>query len=100
MEFDFGSKGDIEFPAVMAPAAAPASFGDRQTLWNAADAAERRKDAVPARALLVSLPPEIAFEQRRALVQAFVADQLVARGMIEDVAPPRPGTAAPTRIFP
>ena len=65
MEFDFGAKGDIEFAAIMAPADAPAAFGDRQTLWNAAEAAENRKDAVPARELLVSLPHELDFGQRR-----------------------------------
>ena len=42
MEFDFGAKGDIEYAAVMAPDHAPASFSDRQTLWNAAEDAERR----------------------------------------------------------
>ena len=73
MEFDFGAKGDIEFAAIMAPTDAPAAFGDRQTLWNAAEAAENRKDAAPARELLVSLPHELDFVQRRALVEAFVA---------------------------
>lgn len=99
MEFDFGAKGDIEFAAIMAPADAPAAFGDRQTLWNAAEAAENRKDAVPARELLVSLPHELDFGQRRALVEAFVAEQLVARGMVADVAIHRPGQAGDERNF-
>ncbi len=42
MEFDFGSKGDIEFAAILEPADAPAAFGDRQTLWSAAEDAAMR----------------------------------------------------------
>ena len=99
MEFDFGAKGDIEFAAIMAPADAPAAFGDRQTLWNAAEDAEKRKDAVPARELLVSLPHELNFAQRRALVEAFVSEQLVARGMVADVAMHRPGKEGDERNF-
>ena len=99
MEFDFGAKGDIEFAAIMAPADAPAAFGDRQTLWNAAEDAEKRKDAVPARELLVSLPHELDFAQRRALVEAFVSEQLVARGMVADVAMHRPGKEGDERNF-
>lgn len=42
MEFDFGSKGDIEFAATLEPDDAPAAFGDRQTLWSAAEDAAMR----------------------------------------------------------
>ena len=99
MEFDFAAKEDIEFAAIMAPANTPAGYQDRQTLWNAAEAAERRKDAVPARELLLSLPHELDFQQRRELVRDFVSEHVVARGMIADVAMHRPGKQGDQRNF-
>ena len=99
MEFDFAAKDDIEFAAIMTPANAPTAYQDRQTFWNAAEAAERRKDAVPARELLLSLPHELDFQQRRELVRAFVSEHVVARGMIADVAMHRPGKQGDQRNF-
>ncbi|PMY30973.1 MobA/MobL family protein, partial [Pseudomonas sp. FW306-2-2C-D06C] len=68
-------------------------------LWNAAEAAELRKDGVPARELLVALPHELDFEQRRELVRAFVDEHLVAKGMIADVAMHKPGKEGDQRNF-
>ncbi len=99
MDFDFGAKDGVEFSEILAPATAPAAFQDRQVLWNAAEKSEARKDAVPARELLLALPHELTFEQRRALVRAFVAEKLVARGMIADVAFHRPGKEGDQRNF-
>src|ERR1700710_2901177 len=80
MEFDFAAKDAVEHSEILTPASAPAEFLDRATLWNAAEKAERRKDAVPAREILISLPHELDFDQRRELVRAFVAEHIVARG--------------------
>ncbi len=91
MEFDFAAKEDIEFAAIMTPENAPAAFQDRETLWNAAEKAEGRKDAVPARELLVSLPHELDFKQRQELVRDFVSQHVIARGMVADIALHRPG---------
>jgi hypothetical protein len=99
MEFDFAAKGAIEFAAVMTPASAPAAFADRQSLWNAAERAEARKDAVPAREVLLSLPCELDLTQRRELVRDFVERQITARGMIADVAMHRPGQEGDQRNF-
>ena len=98
MEFDFAAKEDIEFAAIMAPENAPAAFQDRETLWNAAEKAEGRKDAVPARELLVSLPHELDFKQRQELVRDFVSQHVVARGMVADIALHRPASRAITAI--
>jgi len=70
MEFDFSAKDGIEHAEIMAPAAAPLTYQDRQALWNAAERAESRKDAVPARELLLALPHELDFAQRRELVRS------------------------------
>lgn len=99
MEFDFAGKGGVEFSEILVPASAPAAFLDRQTLWNAAEKREARKDAVPAREILLALPHELDFEQRRALVRAFVAEHLTGQGMIADVAMHLPGLEGDQRNF-
>jgi Ti-type conjugative transfer relaxase TraA len=46
----------------------------REELWNAAEAAERRKDARIARKVEVALPAEMTAEQRRELVSAWAGE--------------------------
>ena len=99
MEFDFSRKDGVEFTEILAPQNAAAPLSDRETLWNAAEAAERRRDAVPAREILLALPHELDLEQRRALVRAFVAEHVTGRGMIADVAMHRPGAVGDQRNF-
>jgi hypothetical protein len=99
MEFDFAAKDGIQHAEIMAPASAPLAYRDRQALWNAAEQAEGRKDAVPARELLLALPHELDFAQRRELVREFVAEHLVARGMIADVAMHEPGKQGDQRNY-
>ncbi len=90
MVFDYAAKSGVAFTGIMAPEGAPATFADRETLWNAAEAADRRVDSRPAREILISLPHELSDGQRHALVRAFAAEALVARGMIADYAIHRP----------
>jgi hypothetical protein len=99
MEFDFAGKAGVEFSEIRLPEGAPASLADRQTLWNAAEKAEARKDAVPAREILIALPHELDFEQRRTLVRDFVDRHVTPRGMIADVAIHVPGQEGDQRNF-
>ena len=99
MEFDFSGKDRIEHAEVMLPAGAPRELGSREALWNGAELAEVRKDAVPARELLLALPHELSFMQRRELVRAFVAEHLLGRGMIADVAMHLPSKEGDPRNF-
>lgn len=99
MEFPFGGKGGVEHAEILLPDAAPDWMRDRGALWNAAEQKEARKDAVPAREVLLALPHELDFEQRRALVRAFVAEHITGRGMIADVAMHEPGKEGDQRNF-
>jgi ATP-dependent exoDNAse (exonuclease V) alpha subunit len=47
---------------------------DRTALWNAAESAERRKDARVAREYELALPHELTHAQRVVLVQTFAQD--------------------------
>lgn len=83
---DYTRKGGILHTEIMAPENTPEWMLDRQQLWNAVEAIEKRKDAQLAREVQLSLPHELNAEQRRDLVRAFVRDQFVAHGMIADIA--------------
>lgn len=91
MEFDFSRRGGVAHSAVLAPGNCPPEFRDRETLWNAAELADRRKDSVPAREILVALPHELDADQRRSLVESFALNSLVRRGMIADIVIHEPG---------
>lgn len=49
MEHDYERRHGVVSAEVMLPAGAPSRFGDRESLWNAVEAAEKRKDAQVAR---------------------------------------------------
>lgn len=84
MVFDYTDKGGVAFTGILAPDAAPAELHNRERLWNAAEAADKRADSRTAREILVSLPHELSDDQRHALVRAFIAESLVGKGMIAD----------------
>jgi hypothetical protein len=75
---------------VLTPESAPAWAHERRHLWNQAEAAETRKNAVVAREVVLSLPHELTDAQRVALVREF-GEQLVERyGVAVDFAVHRP----------
>jgi hypothetical protein len=97
--FDFAGKAGVEHAEILLPDGAPEAFRSREALWNAAETREARKDAVPAREVLLALPHELTFAQRRDLVRAFVAEHITSRGMIADVAMHQPGREGDPRNF-
>lgn len=82
--FDYTKKACQE-SFILAPPDAPAWAYDRAVLWNRVEAAERRKDAVVAREVLITIPRDIPEENRRAFAEAAVAPY-VAAGAVVDVA--------------
>ncbi len=99
MAFDYTRRGGVEHSEIMLPAGAPERFADRSTLWNAVEAAERRSDAQVAREVQVSLPHELDFAQRQALLREFVETNFTAKGMIADVAMHTPDAHGDDRNF-
>jgi len=78
--FDYMRKRGVEHSEIVLPATAQSAdwARDRDQLWNAAEAAENRKDARVAREYEVALPHELNAIQRRELVRSF-AHELVER---------------------
>jgi hypothetical protein len=85
MTHDYSRKGHVEHSEIIAPEDAPAWVSDRAALWNRADAAEKRKDAITARELLLTLPRELSRAQQVELVHGFCA-QFTERRIVADVA--------------
>jgi len=83
---DFTRRGDVLDREILAPANTPEWVHKRERLWNATEAAEKRRDAQVARELQVSLTHELSIEANRELLHGFVREQFVERGMIADVA--------------
>ncbi len=65
--------------------AAPAWAHDREKLWNAADAFEKRKDAQIAYNVIASLPHQLTDRQREFIVKDFAREQFLRRGVAADV---------------
>lgn len=58
--------------------------GASAALWNAVEAFERRADAQFMREMDLALPVELTREQNIELMRAFVAEQILPRGMVAD----------------
>lgn len=95
---DYRRKRGIVHAEMVLPAdPAFAWAADRAALWNAAEAAERRKDACVAREYEVALPAELSDEQRRRLVLQFAQAMADEEGFAVDVAIHRPGRDGDSR---
>ena len=73
------------FSEVLLPDGAPERFRDRETLWNAVEEGERRRDAAVAREVEFALPCELTQGQSVALACAYVQAAFVADGMMADL---------------
>jgi hypothetical protein len=91
MEHDYSKRTGVASSEILLPPGAPARFGEREVLWNAVEAVEKRKDAQVAREVQLALPHELDTAARAVLVRGFVQAQFVDRGMIADVAIHTPG---------
>ena len=80
---DFTRRGGVEHVEIVIPKNSKADWAlDRSTLWNMAEAAEKRKDARVAREIEVALPHELTAAQRLELTREF-SQGLADRGEAE-----------------
>ncbi|HML44481.1 MAG TPA: MobA/MobL family protein, partial [Hyphomicrobium zavarzinii] len=96
--YDFTRRAGVVHAAIVLPTSSAAEWArDRSALWNAVEAAERRKDARVAREFEIALPHELSAEQRRALTQAFAQELADHYGAAVDFAIHEPGGAGDVR---
>lgn len=86
LEHDYSRKSGVVHSEIMAPENAPDWMHDRDQLWNAVEAVEKRRDAQLAREIEVALPRELDRGACLELLRGFVQREFVDRGMIADVA--------------
>jgi Ti-type conjugative transfer relaxase TraA len=82
---DFTNKGGVVHSEVLLPEGAPEHLSDREQLWNAVEASEKRKDAQLSREVEFAIPRELNQEQGIALARDFVEREFVDRGMVADL---------------
>jgi Ti-type conjugative transfer relaxase TraA len=81
--FYFRHRDAPEHHEVLLPEGAPERFGRAAELWNAAEAAERRKDAQVAREIVLALPAdrEVTTEDRVAMARSFAQEHFISKGL-------------------
>ena len=94
---DYTRKGGVESADIVLPDGAPEWATDRAKLWNAAELAEKRKDACVAREFEVALPSELSPAERRRLALDFAKDMANREGCAVDVAIHAPGREGDNR---
>lgn len=87
---DYTRRSGVEDTELVLPENVTASLG-RAEVWNAAESAERRKDARVAREVEIALPNELTADQRKALAVNFARQIAERYGIAADVCIHQPG---------
>lgn len=93
---DYTRKQGVAAAFVVAPDGADWAL-DRDRLWNAAEAAEKRKDAKTGREYELALPAELDAAAREELARSFAAEVVRRYGVAADVAIHEPGREGDNR---
>jgi len=83
---DYSRKGGVISTALLLPDTAPEWAVDRSELWNAAEAAEVRKNSTVAREFEIALPSELTAYQRARLAYDFACELVERHQCAADVA--------------
>ena len=83
---DYRGKHEVVHTEILLPSNAPPEYRDRAKLWNAAEAAEKRKNSQTARNINAALPRELSREDQIDLVRKFCSQCFVSKGMCCDFA--------------
>ena len=84
-DHDFTNKSGVVHNEVLLPENTPEDFADREKLWNAVEATEKRKDAQLSREVEFAIPREMNQAQGIELARDFVQSEFVDAGMIADL---------------
>ncbi|WP_447728322.1 Ti-type conjugative transfer relaxase TraA [Sphingomonas koreensis] len=84
-DHDFTNKSGVVHSEILLPEKAPEQFADREKLWNAVEATEKRKDAQLSREVEFAIPRELDQAEGIELAREFVQREFVDHGMIADL---------------
>lgn len=97
---DYTGRHGVAHAEIVLPSGVSAKWAqDRSALWNAAEAAEKRRDARVAREFEIALPHELTAEQRQDLARAFAQDLANRYGAAVDFAIHEPQRAGDIRNY-
>jgi len=94
---DYSRKGGVLHRELVVPAGAPAWASERERLWNAAEAAEKRRNSTVAREFEIALPSELKTQERTRLAVDFARAIAEKHRCAVDVSVHRPGRGGDTR---
>lgn len=94
---DYSRKGGVLHRELVVPVGAPAWAHEREQLWNAAEAAETRKNSTVAREFEIALPSELKPHERTRLAVDFARAIATKHRCAVDVSVHRPGRGGDTR---
>ena len=97
--FDFTRRGGVVLAEICAPPTAGDFARDRARLWNAAEFAEKRKDARTAREWIIALPAELSPDERADLARDFAYELVDRYGVAVDLALHAPSRRGDDRNF-
>ncbi len=81
---DYTRKKGVVHSEIVLPKDAPPEFVDRQTLWNAVEASERRKDAQLAREIVIALQREFDLKEQKEILREYIKENFTDKGMVTD----------------
>ena len=81
---DYTRKTGVVHSEIMLPKDAPPEFADREILWNAVEAREKRHDAQLAREIEVALQIEFSLKEQIEVLREYIQENFVDKGMIAD----------------
>jgi hypothetical protein len=83
---DYTKKKGVVHSEILLPENAPPEYKDRETLWNAVELSETRKNSQLAREIIVALPKELKLNEQIELLRAYVQENFVKIGICADIA--------------
>ena len=94
---DYSRRSGVDHTQIVLPSDAPSWASDRTALWNAAEAAETRKNSTVAREFEIALPVELSADLRQDLVLEFAREISDRHKVAVDVAIHAPGAEGDNR---
>ena len=83
---NFKNRSDVIYSEILLPEGAASQFKDRETLWNAVEAAETRKNSQIAKDIVLALPRDLDLALQIDLARNFAHTHFVRHGIVADIA--------------
>ena len=83
---NFKNRSDVIYSEILLPEDAAIQFKDRETLWNAVEAAETRKNSQIAKDIVLALPRDLDLALQIDITRNFAHTHFVRHGIVADIA--------------